>query len=116
VRRLVLVAAASLLLAVPASQAGKPSFSFRASAAAKVTAGATAVVLDVRSSEAADVTATLYRSGRKLETWRTSVATGHSRLRLPLRASSRRIGRYALLVSAHAEPETVFRTLRFRIG
>jgi hypothetical protein len=116
VRQLLLAAAAALIFAVPAGQAAKPSFSFRANTPATLTADATAVVLAVRSSEPAAVTATLYRSGRKLDTWRTSVATGRTRLRLPLRATSRRVGRYALLVRTSAGTETVFRTLRFRIA
>ena len=111
------VGAIALAVSVSAGDAAQPKepFRFQATAPPTLRIGAPALVLRVRSTEPAALTVTLYRSGAKLETWREVVGLDRRRVRLPLKATSRRLGRYTLLLAATAAGETVFRTLRYRV-
>jgi hypothetical protein len=114
VRAFIVTAAASLLVAMPGA-ASRPSFTFTAKAPAKVRLGATAIVLSVRGSERAAVTATLYRGGTKLHDWALTLTPRRTRLALTLPRAGRSAARYTLFLRATAGSSTVFHTLRYRI-
>jgi hypothetical protein len=115
VRPFIVTTAASLLVAMPGA-ASRPAFTFTAGTPATVRAGATAIVLTVRGSDRAVLTATLYRRGTKLHDWAVTLGPGRKRLVLALPPAGRSAARYTLFLRATAGSSTVFRTLRFRIS